>query len=99
MKIKFSNNTERPRSILLGTEKEKFMVGPGEVVLVGVESARSTGGDLEISETEEGLSIWPANADDGVQLSVKMVEQLSAEEQMARFEEGLKDDDWGHQPC
>jgi hypothetical protein len=24
---------------------------------------------------------------------------LSAEEQMARFEKALKDEDWGHQPC
>ena len=24
---------------------------------------------------------------------------LSKEEQMARFEEALKDEDWGHQPC
>lgn len=24
---------------------------------------------------------------------------LSADEQMARYEEALKDEDWGHQPC
>lgn len=24
---------------------------------------------------------------------------LTPEEQMARFEEQLKEDDWGHQPC
>ena len=29
----------------------------------------------------------------------KPVEELSAEEQLARFEEALKNDDWGHQPC
>jgi hypothetical protein len=27
------------------------------------------------------------------------VETLSAEEQMARYEEALKEEDWGHQPC
>ncbi|MCP5556370.1 MAG: hypothetical protein H7A55_01335 [Verrucomicrobiaceae bacterium] len=27
------------------------------------------------------------------------VEQLTAEQQMARFEEQLKEEDWGHQPC
>jgi len=27
------------------------------------------------------------------------VEALSAEEQMARYEDALKEDDWGHQPC
>ena len=26
-------------------------------------------------------------------------EPLSAEEQMERYEEALKEDDWGHQPC
>ncbi|MEE2941845.1 MAG: hypothetical protein VX413_00480 [Verrucomicrobiota bacterium] len=25
--------------------------------------------------------------------------ELSAEEQMARYEESLKETDWGHQPC
>ena len=27
------------------------------------------------------------------------VEELSPEEQMARFEKELREDDWGHQPC
>lgn len=27
------------------------------------------------------------------------VDQLTAEEQMARFEKELKENDWGHQPC
>jgi len=26
-------------------------------------------------------------------------DELSPEEQMARFEEALKAEDWGHQPC
>ncbi len=26
-------------------------------------------------------------------------DELSAEEQLARYEESLKNDDWGHQPC
>lgn len=25
--------------------------------------------------------------------------EMSAEEQMAAYEEALKNDDWGHQPC
>ncbi len=25
--------------------------------------------------------------------------ELTPEEQMAKFEEALKDEDWGHQPC
>ena len=27
------------------------------------------------------------------------VNKLTAEEQMARFEKELKEEDWGHQPC
>lgn len=27
------------------------------------------------------------------------VEELTPEEQLARYEESLKNDDWGHQPC
>jgi hypothetical protein len=27
------------------------------------------------------------------------VTELTAEEQMARFEAALKEEDWGHQPC
>ncbi len=27
------------------------------------------------------------------------VRKLTPEEQMARYEEALKEDDWGHQPC
>lgn len=27
------------------------------------------------------------------------VGELSPEEQLARYEESLKNDDWGHQPC
>ena len=26
-------------------------------------------------------------------------EKLTPEEQMARFEDALKEEDWGHQPC
>tara|TARA_B100001167_G_scaffold124753_1_gene77749 strand:- start:303 stop:407 length:105 start_codon:yes stop_codon:yes gene_type:complete len=29
----------------------------------------------------------------------KSVGELSSEEQMARYEESLKETDWGHQPC
>lgn len=42
----------------------------------------------------------PENKDNPVSDgSAKKAEELSAEEQMARYEESLKDDDWGHQPC
>ena len=29
----------------------------------------------------------------------KPARELSAEEQMAQYEESLKETDWGHQPC
>ena len=29
----------------------------------------------------------------------KPVDELSEEEQMAQYEESLKETDWGHQPC
>jgi hypothetical protein len=29
----------------------------------------------------------------------KPTEELSADEQMERYEEALKETDWGHQPC
>jgi hypothetical protein len=29
----------------------------------------------------------------------QQLQDLSAEEQMAQFEEELKNTDWGHQPC
>ena len=28
-----------------------------------------------------------------------LLEELTPEEQLARYEESLKNDDWGHQPC
>lgn len=27
------------------------------------------------------------------------IEELTPEEQLAKYEESLKDEDWGHQPC
>lgn len=45
----------------------------------------------------------PASAQDGTDPSSPAPkaekETLSKEEQMARFEDALKDEDWGHQPC
>lgn len=34
-----------------------------------------------------------------VALPVEAEEPLSPEEQLARYEEALKESDWGHQPC
>lgn len=35
----------------------------------------------------------------GAPPSAKIPSELSPEEQMRRFEEDLKEHDWGHQPC
>ncbi len=35
----------------------------------------------------------------GAEGDAKAVEELSPEEQLARYEEAMKNDDWGHQPC
>ena len=39
------------------------------------------------------------NSKSGEAPEVKKPEELSPEEQMARFEDDLKETDWGHQPC
>ena len=36
---------------------------------------------------------------DVTDLKSKDLKKLSAEEQLAAYEESLKEDDWGHQPC
>ena len=41
----------------------------------------------------------PAHKADETHEKVIDVSQLSAEEQMALYEEELKNEDWGHQPC
>jgi len=40
-----------------------------------------------------------ANSEKMEQPEVHAGEKLSAEEQMALYENALKEDDWGHQPC
>jgi len=52
-----------------------------------------------MSETEldpEKPAEEPANAGDSESTEPR---ELSAEEQMALYEESLKETDWGHQPC
>ena len=42
-----------------------------------------------------------SSAGDGAESDpqAKAKPELTAEEQMAKFEEDLKESDWGHQPC
>lgn len=41
----------------------------------------------------------PANPEPTAQPAADDAPELTPEEQMARFEEALKEEDWGHQPC
>ncbi len=42
----------------------------------------------------------PGSANDNAQPdALHPSKTLSEEEQMARYEEALKEEDWGHQPC
>jgi hypothetical protein len=51
----------------------------------------------EIAEPKKGSK--PA-AEEGESVRAQVPEgELTPEEQMAKFEEDLKESDWGHQPC
>jgi hypothetical protein len=39
----------------------------------------------------------PAESDESDE--TKLVEEMSEEEQLAAYEEEMKNSDWGHQPC
>lgn len=41
----------------------------------------------------------PANPEPTAQPAADDAPEPTPEEQMARFEEALKEEDWGHQPC
>jgi hypothetical protein len=47
-------------------------------------------------ETESRKPVPPGDSAQGTPASAN---ELSPEEQMARFEDALKEEDWGHQPC
>jgi hypothetical protein len=47
-----------------------------------------------------GSAVAPGDTQAGAPaVEPRVIGQLSAEEQMARYEEDLKENDWGHQPC
>jgi hypothetical protein len=56
-----------------------------------------------VNPVQKAESAIAKHASDASELSessaTKPHENLSAEEQMAQFEEELKNTDWGHQPC
>ncbi len=41
----------------------------------------------------------PSEETESADKDPKETAELSPEEQMARFEEEMKNEDWGHQPC
>ena len=58
------------------------------------------GGQPQFDESESGKdALCPLCRELLVISSAKPADELSEEEQMAQYEESLKETDWGHQPC
>ena len=58
------------------------------------------GGQPEFDDSEAGReAMCPLCREPLVVTPAKPARELSAEEQMAQYEESLKETDWGHQPC
>ena len=58
------------------------------------------GGQPQCDESESGKeAMCPLCREPLVVTPAKPARELSAEEQMAQYEESLKETDWGHQPC
>jgi hypothetical protein len=49
-------------------------------------------------EEKEGTTEDPSRQREGAQRPIELP-TLSPEEQMEKYEEDLKENDWGHQPC
>jgi hypothetical protein len=64
------------------------------VVMVEPSNQSPPATEPSATKPDAAESIPPVMPADG-----KPVKQLSKEEQMAAFEEDLKYNDWGHQPC
>jgi len=58
------------------------------------------GGQPQFDESESGKdALCPLCRELLVITPAKPADELSEEEQMAQYEESLKETDWGHQPC
>ena len=58
------------------------------------------GGQPQFDESESGKDApCPLCRELLVITPAKPADELSEEEQMAQYEESLKETDWGHQPC
>ena len=58
------------------------------------------GGQPQFDESESGKeAMCPLCREPLVVTPAKPAGELSEEEQMAQYEESLKETDWGHQPC
>ena len=58
------------------------------------------GGQPQFDESESGKdALCPLCRELLMITPAKPADELSEEEQMAQYEESLKETDWGHQPC
>ena len=55
--------------------------------------------DSELNKQQKGNQSGIQDANASRREEGDSQKKLSKEEQMARFEEQLKEEDWGHQPC
>ena len=58
------------------------------------------GGQPEFDDSEAGKkALCPLCREMLLITAAKPASELSSEDQMAQYEESLKETDWGHQPC
>ena len=58
---------------------------------------KESASEIEVKQTQPGDQDSSKISGSGDELS--QPKELSKEEQMAKFEEAMKNEDWGHQPC
>jgi hypothetical protein len=87
-------------------EWKGVIASQGEVIVTGESEGEDgrfevTGGDGGFVVTAHGIAgAATAHLSDGTDWEhTELKRELTDEEQMALYEESLKDDDWGHQPC
>ena len=63
-------------------------------------NCNACGGQPQFDDSETGKeAMCPLCREMLLITAAKPAGELSAEEQMAQYEESLKETDWGHQPC
>ena len=100
------NPSDEPRKLRVVRDAQQWdgEIAPRRKVVVSCEGD----GRFESSESDERIVVTAREFDavpvvrysDGSEWAGKESKRaLTAEEQMALYEEALKNDDWGHQPC